>query len=219
MVTGLATFHVCGHGFQHQAHTLRNAFCTAAEIAFSRVGLEVIACVNIHATVFRVAHAVSVCIFGAPAAAHANGIQHVAFAIAGSFSQPRSVADPADVGLHAGPVVVARQPIEVARRRVCASKDRSEFRIVIHPCPIKGHRADFVCPQPQRPLRQDLKIQRATHRACRRDLQNQHPHGFVREGIGCVVQHKPHRANFRIGTKLLGTVGREKRLHLRLCIV
>ena len=215
----MASFHVGGHSFKHKAHTLSDPFGTAAEVAFSRGGLEVIACIHIHATIFRVAHAVSVCVLGTPAAAHAHGIQHVALAIAGAFSQPRSIADPAHVRLHAGPVVVACKHVEIASRRIRASEDRTKLRIVKHPRAVEGHGAHFICPQPQGAFRQDLKIQRSCHRSCRGDLQNHHPHGFVRKGIGCVVQHKPHRPNFRIGTKFHSTVGREERLHLRLRIV
>ena len=219
MVTRQPSFHIRGEGLKHQTCALCNPFCTAAEIAFCRVGLEVVACIHVQATVFRVAHAVAVHIIQAPSAAHTDRVQHVSFTIARALGQTGPIANSANVELQTGTVVVAGELVVVARRGVGASKDRSKFSVVEHPFAAERHRADFVGAQSQGPLGQDLKIHRAGHRSGGGDLHDQDPHGFVRKGVGRVVQHKPHRANLRVGTQFVVSIRREKCLNTWLGIV
>ena len=195
MVAGQPPFHIRGKGLKHQTCALCDPFRTAAEIAFCGVGLEVVACVQIQASVFRIAHAVAVHILHASAAANSDRVQHVALAIANSLGQSRPVANTTKVELQAGTVVVAGELIVIARCRISTSEDRSKFSVVKHAFSIERHRTYLVCAQSQRSLGQNLEIHRTSHSARGGDLHDQDPHGFVRKGIGRVAEHKPNRTN------------------------
>ena len=197
MVASQPPFHIRGKGLEHQAsahYVLCAPSRTAAEIACCGVGLEVIACGQIQASVLRVAHAVAVHILHASAATHTNRIQYVALAIASSLGQSRPIANATKVELQAGTVVVAGELVVVARRRISASEHGSKFSVVKHAFSIERHRTNLVRAQSKRSLGQDLEIQRASHSPSGGDLHDQDPHDSSGRWTSFSTNH---RANHR----------------------